>query len=321
MSTSRNSKDSFDLTGRGILGGLLSDKPSTSRKVENTAAKWIPVEKIVQSQLQPRQFFAKESLDSLAQTFKELGFRGAINVRPLDNDTYEIVAGERRWRAAQQAALKEVRCIIDTYSDEEALEFALMENLQREDLSKLEETEGILNFIGIKLGLPCEQIIRIIRTEGHSDKAARSDIAPSVELSQIESLLSLFNVGLQTFRTKNLRTLSLPDDLKIAHLEQNLPYSSAVELSKVKDANDRQALLSEALNNTMSFRDIKGRVRETIEETGKSTKPEEGALIKRFEAIAKRAKKSVHVLNESKKTRRIEKLLEQLEVLLLEEET
>ena len=110
------------------------------------------MEKIVQSQLQPRQFFAKKSLDSLAQTFKELGFRGAIDVHPLDNDTYEIVAGERRWRAAQRAALKEVRCIIDIYSDEEALEFALMENLRREDLSKLEETEGILNFMKSKIG-------------------------------------------------------------------------------------------------------------------------------------------------------------------------
>ena len=122
--------------------------------------------------------------------------------------------------------------------------------------------------------------------------------------------------------TKNLRTLSLPDDLKNAHLEQNLPYSSAVELSKIKDASDRQALLSEALKDTLSFRKIKDRVREKIEKTEKTekfNKTEDKALIKRFEEMARRAKKSAHVINESKKKRRIEKLLEQLEGLLLEE--
>ena len=231
------SSAAFSLKGRGILGGLLSEaQPSAQTHAdgqEESAAKWIPLEKIQKGTFQPRQYFSQAGIDSLAQSFKERGFKGALNVRPLGSDTYELIAGERRWRAAKQASLKEVRCIIDAYSDDEALEFALVENLQREDLSKLEETEGILDLIGAKLGLEREYVISIIRTEGHSDKRARSDVAPSEALKQIEELLTHFGIELQTFRTKNLRTLSLPDDLKEAHLKESLSYSSALELSKL----------------------------------------------------------------------------------------
>lgn len=313
------SQESFNLSGRGVLSGFLSGQPSAQSKTEEAAAEWIPIDKIVKSPLQPRQFFAQSSIDSLALVFKEHGFRGAINVRPLENGTYELVAGERRWRAAQQAAMKEVRCIVDTYTDEQALEFALMENLQREDLSKLEETEGILHFIEVKLDITREQAVSIIRTEGHSDKASRSDVAPSEELREIEALLSLFNIGLQTFRTKNLRTLSLPEDLKAAHLKQNLSYSSALELSKLKGDDERQALLSKVLQEGMSFRNIKSQVQNAISERNEPSNNENTALINRFDKVAKRVRKSQHFFEKVQKRKRIEKLLSELESLLSED--
>lgn len=264
--TNKTSRSAFDLKGRGILGGLVSS-PLTSdveaaQLNEDAAAKWIPVGQIRPGKYQPRRYFSQESITSLAQSFKAQGFRGAINVRPQQGDTYEIVAGERRWRAAKEAGLNEVRCIIDDYSDEEALQFALVENLQREDLSKLEETEGILQLIETKLGIATEDAIYVIRTEGHSDKYARSDVAPSVELQKIEALLSYFNIELQTFRTKNLRTLTLPEDLKAAHLQDGLSYSAALELNKIKDDNQRATLLAAAIQDGLSFREIKRRVKD-----------------------------------------------------------
>jgi len=312
-----SSKESFNLAGRGILGGLVSEPSSRSK--DGNAAELIRLEKIVKSPFQPRQFFSQQSIDSLAEAFKEHGFRGALNVRPKDDGTYELVAGERRWRAAQQAQLKEIRCLVDTYTDEEALEFALMENLQREDLSKLEETEGILNFVSVKLAMPRDEIISIIKTEGHSDKTARSDVAPSDELRNIEELLSLFGIGLQTFRTKNLRTLSLPIDLKTAHLEQNLSYSSALELSKIKDDGDREKLLSKALQNGESFRSIKGQVQEALAANKNPFVAKNSELVKRFDSMAKRVRKAQDTLAQTGKRKRVEKLLSELESLLLEE--
>lgn len=312
-----SSKESFSLAGRGILGGLVSSQRSNHSPDEDAAAEWIALDRIVQSPFQPRQFFAKESIESLAQGFKQHGFRGAVNVRAKDDGTYELVAGERRWRAAQKAQLKQVRCIVDTYTDEEALEFALMENLQREDLSKLEETEGILNFIAVKLGIVYEDAVRIIRTEGHPDKAARSDVAPSEELSKIEAVLSLFDIGLQTFRTKNLRTLSLPDNIKSAHLEKNLSYSSALELSKVKNDSERQALLEKALKENMSFRAIKEHVKKVANGDTQSSNKND-ALVKRFNGIAKRVKSKSSAIKVAK-AKRIEKLLSELEALISED--
>lgn len=314
--TKETAKSSFNLKGRGILAGLVSEPSRTSapQASDHAAAEWIPVDRIQPGTAQPRQFFSQAGIDSLAKSFQKDGFRGALNVRPIENGMYELVAGERRWRAAQQAGLREVRCIVDRYTDEEALEFALVENLQREDLSKLEETEGILNLIEVKLGIPRDRAISVVRTEGHSDKRSRSDVAPSDELIQIEALLAYFNIELQTFRTKNLRTLTLPEDLKQAHLEHNLSYSVALELNKIKDESVRQALLEEVLAQNLSFRDVKEKVRD-LKQSSPDEVPEP-TLIDRLEATVKRAKQSQKLLTKAQKRKRLEKLLHDLEALL-----
>ncbi|NET38225.1 MAG: ParB/RepB/Spo0J family partition protein [Cyanothece sp. SIO1E1] len=265
---------SFTLTNPSILGGLISEKqhhevspPNITEAEQEAASVWIQISNIQPGSIQPRQYFSEQKIDELATSFKERGFRGTINVRPLDNGNYELIAGERRWRAAQKAGLTKVRCIIEELSDNEALEFALIENILREDLSKLEETEGILELISQRLNISRDKIIHTIKTEGHSDKRSRSDVAPSEQLAQIEEILLFFGVGLQTFRTKNLRTLSLPEDIKKAHLEKGLSYSSAIELAKVKDEKERKKLLNKALKEELSFRDIKTLVQEVCSKT------------------------------------------------------
>ena len=121
--TKQTSDKSFNLHGRRILGNLISETQS-QEPFQEIAAQWIALDDIKPGALQPRQFFSEESLESLAKTFQEKGFRGALNVRPLKDGTYELVAGERRWRAAKLAGLEKVRCLVDNYSDQEALKFA-----------------------------------------------------------------------------------------------------------------------------------------------------------------------------------------------------
>ena len=115
--------------------------------VENTVFKSadsneIKIADIVPCAFQPRTEFDRDALESLAQSIKEKGVLQPLLVRKK-NDKYEIIAGERRWRAAQLAGLEKVPAIIKNLSDSETLEIALIENLQRENLSAIEEAEGL----------------------------------------------------------------------------------------------------------------------------------------------------------------------------------
>ncbi len=109
------------------------------------APRKLPIDRLQPGKFQPRQYFDEEAINNLAESIAVHGVLQPLFVRPLqgkDGTTYEIIAGERRWRAAQKARVHEVPVIIQDLSDNEALEVALIENLQREDLSALEEAEG-----------------------------------------------------------------------------------------------------------------------------------------------------------------------------------
>lgn len=132
--------------GRG-LSALLGDDVSHAPERDASApgaTTTLPVELLSPGRLQPRRHMADEALKDLAQSIAEKGILQPILVRrhPDDPDSYEIIAGERRWRAAQMAQVHEVPVVIHDLSDREALEIGLIENLQRQDLSPLEEAEG-----------------------------------------------------------------------------------------------------------------------------------------------------------------------------------
>jgi ParB family chromosome partitioning protein len=109
----------------------------------------LPVTYLQPGQFQPRRHFDEAALDELAQSIKTHGLLQPILVRPLESgpDSYEIIAGERRWRAAQKASLHEVPVIIQNLTDTQSLEIALVENLQRQDLTALEEADGYQRLI------------------------------------------------------------------------------------------------------------------------------------------------------------------------------
>lgn len=107
----------------------------------------IPIEKIVRGKYQPRQQFDDKSLSELAVSIKANGLIQPIIVRSIKNNYYEIVAGERRWRAAQLAGLDRIDCIIKNYRDEQAAEIATIENVNRADLNSIEEAKAYKRLI------------------------------------------------------------------------------------------------------------------------------------------------------------------------------
>lgn len=107
----------------------------------------VAVDKLSPGEFQPRRTFEKEPLQELSQSIKENGILQPIVARRTTSGKLEIIAGERRWRAAQMAGLHEVPVILKSYNDKEALELAIVENIQREDLNPLEEAEGYSRLI------------------------------------------------------------------------------------------------------------------------------------------------------------------------------
>lgn len=107
----------------------------------------LPIEWLQAGRYQPRREFAKEALEDLANSIRTQGIINPIVVRLISENCYEIIAGERRWRAAQLANLNEVPVLIKEISDETALAISLIENIQRQDLNPLEEAEGVQRLI------------------------------------------------------------------------------------------------------------------------------------------------------------------------------
>jgi ParB family chromosome partitioning protein len=129
--------------GRG-LAALFGEAEGEAAGFDPASPRRVPIELVRPSALQPRHRFAEAELDALAQSIREKGVLQPLLVRPVSGAeaAFELVAGERRWRAAQRVGLHEVPVVIRALADTEALEIALVENLQREDLSALEEAEA-----------------------------------------------------------------------------------------------------------------------------------------------------------------------------------
>ena len=125
--------------GRG-LGALLGDFQEES--VEKSPYQILPIHKIEPNPNQPRQDFDEEELQNLADSIREHGVVQPLTVRELENGYYQIIAGERRWRASRLAGLHEVPAVIIEADDRKTMELALIENLQRQDLNPVEEAQG-----------------------------------------------------------------------------------------------------------------------------------------------------------------------------------
>ncbi|MDB5037118.1 MAG: plasmid stablization protein ParB [Bacteriovoracaceae bacterium] len=150
METTTTNEGSRSVLGRGI-GSLL---PETNKRGYFLC----PIGELYPNHAQPRKFFDDAKLEELAQSIKEKGVLQPILAKKTDKG-YVIIAGERRWRASQKAGKKEVPVILKDLSDNEILETALIENVQREDLNPIEEAESYQRLI-LDLGLTQEEISR-----------------------------------------------------------------------------------------------------------------------------------------------------------------
>jgi ParB family transcriptional regulator, chromosome partitioning protein len=138
--------------GRGLAAligdDLTDDVPATQDPEIRSALREVPIETVRSNNLNPRKHFNEEELQDLARSISEKGILQPVVVRPTgDGETYQIVAGERRWRAAQKAGLHTIPVLVRELSDKEVLEIAIIENVQRADLNPVEEAMGYQQLI------------------------------------------------------------------------------------------------------------------------------------------------------------------------------
>ena len=240
--------------GRG-LSSLLGD---TSKKIETNK---ISINNLIRNKFQPRKNFTKENLEELTASIKEQGVIQPIVVRPDKNSTdkYEIIAGERRWLASQRAGLHEVPVVVLNVDDEKSLEFAIVENVQRQDLNPVEEAQGyqklvddfsynqdkLSKFIGKSrsyianslrlLTLP-EDVLKMIQDEDITAGHARSLIGlqNSVEIAKqiTQKKLSVrqTEILVRQFKTKKFKLVH-KKDANILDLQRVLEEKTGLSVS------------------------------------------------------------------------------------------
>ena len=204
------------------LEALFGDLPFENETV--TERKTLPIAKIEPRADQPREVFDEERLEELADSIREHGLLQPLTVRKLDGGFYQIVAGERRWRAARMAGLTEVPVYIIEADDQKASVLALVENLQREDLNPVEEAKGYRTLMS-EYGLTQEQAAAAV---GKS----RPVIANAVRLLTLpESILDMISSG----------KLSMSQGRALVELKSDEDRLAAAQVMIEKDLNVRQA--------------------------------------------------------------------------------
>jgi ParB family chromosome partitioning protein len=228
--------------GRGLdalLGG--GDTPSTADADQEGELRTLSLGAIQAGKFQPRQAFDPDKIEELAASIKAQGLIQPVVVRAIGKDRYELIAGERRWRAAQKAGLDEIPALVKVVDDQAVVAMALIENIQREDLSPLEEAQALSRLIE-EFGLTHQQA---------ADAVGRSRAA-------VSNLLRLLDLPAAIKRLLNERKL----DMGHARALATLPEARAIALAR------------EAADKEWSVRELEDAVRRSsAPAVGKSAKP------------------------------------------------
>ncbi len=210
------------------------------------------LERIVPNRKQPRREFDAEALSELAESIRQHGLIEPLVVRRIaGGDQFEIVAGERRWRASQKAGLREVPVVVREFDDKEAFEVALIENVQREDLNPIEFAEALK---------------RLIDDFGHTQ----------------ESLVGVVGKERTTI-TNALRLLRLPETVRTMVIRGSLSEGHARALLGAPDEKSLQRLAELALRKKLSVRQVEAEVRALKREGPGKTNPKKSASVKDLE--------------------------------------
>ena len=231
----------------------------------------VDIDLIEPNSLQPRTNFDEERLEELAQSIRANGIIQPILVRRTDSDRYQLVAGERRWRAAQRAGLQRIPCVVRDIPEDKVLELALIENIQRQELNAIEEAHAYKKLIET-LSLTQEMVAQRVGRD-------------------------------RTFITNYLRLLRLPDDVQRLVEQEKISTGHARALLGIDDPDIQRKLAQSVINQSLSVRETERAVKRLIEgpsakEVSKRAMPSEDANVKAAEnKLRRRLSSKVQILS------------------------
>lgn len=196
--------------------------------------KYIPIKNIRPSPYQPRKTFNQQTLEELSQSIKSYGVIQPISVRELNQESYELIAGERRLRASELAQLDKIPAIIVEYRDKESAMIALMENLQREDLNFIEEADGYNNLI-LDHGFTQQEI--------------------AIKMGKSQSTIA-----------NKVRILKLPEDIKRNLIEYNLTERHGRALLKISEDDLKREILDRVIKDELNVSKTESLVEDILKE-------------------------------------------------------
>ncbi|MCP6762124.1 MAG: ParB/RepB/Spo0J family partition protein [Fischerella sp. CENA71] len=280
----------------------------TKADVENSMV--INISRIQLSAQQPRRYFDPQKLQQLAESIRVHGILEPLLVRPISDEYYELVAGERRYRAAQEVGVSEVPVVIREMTQLQAMELALIENLQREDLNPIEETEGIIALLATKLDIPTTEIPQLLHRL--AKRGSDNVVGNESTLSAVESVFALVGkISWESFASHRLPLLNLPNSILEALRAGKIEYTKARALARIKDP----VLLDQLLNQAIAEQWSLSQIRAAIHDHTQPIQSEEIAALKQqFNQVSKTLKSST-IWAEPEKRQRLQELLAELQQL------
>jgi ParB family chromosome partitioning protein len=296
--------------GQANLDVLFGEQES------QTAPQTVPIDSITLPPSQPRRYFDPAKMEQLIASVKAHGVLENLLIRPLpDKDSsYELIAGERRYRAALAAGLTEVPVTIRSLTDEQALQISLVENLLREDLNPVEQTEGILQLLALRLNVALEEVTSLLHRmrDEQRGKVFHNVMGNSLGQTLQAVFEELGSITWESFVSNRLPLLNLKEDIKQALQTGKIAYTKVIAIARLKDDAARQSLLEEAIEQDLSLSQIRERIKAL------QSKTEISSPSSQFDATTRRLK-AAKVWENPKKWKRVQALLQKLEALIEEE--
>lgn len=301
-----------DQVYRGKISSALDPLENLFGNAPENSTNLIALELICLPAQQPRHYFDPSKMEQLVQSVITYGILEPLLLRPLENGKYELVAGERRYRAAKTAGLTEVPATVRELDDNEALQLALVENLQREDLNPVEETEGILQLLALEIQIPVLEVIALLYKMANElkGKVTHNVMGNSKSLTIQEIFKDLGLMKWESFVANRLPLLNLPADILEVLRQGKLAYTKAQALAVVKDEQQRQILLDEVVRSELSL----AQIRERINALKPAYDTQSPKIL--FKSVSHRLSKSKTLWDDPRKAKKIVALIKQMETLL-----
>lgn len=228
--------------GKGIDAMISGDNTKTKQVVKEVVKEvdTIDINKIEPNNNQPRKNFNEDKIHELAESIKQHGLIEPLIVQKGKKGFYTIIAGERRWRAAREAGVKEIPVVVKDYSDQQVMEIALIENIQREDLNAIEEAEAY------------DRLIRDFNLK-------QDEVAERVSKSRVAI-------------TNSLRLLKLDERVREMIIEDKIKSGHARALLGVSDGDEQYKLAVMIFDNSMSVRETEKMVKKYLADKKKPVK-------------------------------------------------